>query len=565
MSPRTSRTPGIWPALWADALRDRLQFFRLLCLVLALVTLSGIVGILAVRGAPRVGALTVVAGVIIAASWIAIFRTRRPAVWMLVIEAPLFVLMANEVHHTRAVFAIMYLGLQYRAMFGSRAQAATMTVVYGLALLAVHAVVPGGMKPSILGEITVGAFGAFIMHTLSEVLSRDAERTSDLMRSEQRLRLIAENLREALVRTDVMDTITFVNARAGDLFGYAPDELIGMKAAALMLPEVAAGTADRLKRRLAGQAELYETVLVRKDGTRICAEVSAGPYREASGVISGTIAAISDISDRKDLEERLHQSMRLESVGQLAGGVAHDFNNLLTVIQVHTEMLLADLPAEDPARESILEIGQSAARAAVLTQQLLAFGQRQFLQPLHLRLGDIVAGAMPRLRRFGSQHATLQSVDDGSPDIVFADPMRIEHVLSTLVRNAAEAMPGGGQITLTTRTVDVLDDHALRAAGELPTGRFALLTVADSGIGIAPEAMGRLFQPFYTTKPFGEGTGLGLASVYGIVRQSAGYIHVESEPGKGTSFHIYLPLATPASAVLPVAKIASPAGISFQP
>jgi PAS domain S-box-containing protein len=558
MPPRTTRTPRIWPAPWAGVVRDRLQFFRLLCLVLALVALSGIVTILAFRRAPAVGALTVAAGVIIAAAWITSFRTRRPAVLWLVVEAPLFVLMANEVHNTRAVFAIMYLGLQYRAMFGSRAQATTTTVVYGIALLAVHAVVPRGMSPVILGEITVGAFGAFIMHTLSEVLSRDAERTSDLMKSEQQLRLIAENLREALVRTDVNDTITFVNSRASDLFGYEPQELIGMKASALMLPEAAAGTADRLKRRLAGQAEVYETVLVRRDGTQIHTEVSAGPYREASGVISGAIAAISDITERKDLEDRLHQSMRLESVGQLAGGVAHDFNNLLTVIQVHTEMLLADLPALDTARESVVEIGRSAARAAMLTQQLLAFGQRQFLQPRPLRLGDIVVGVMPRLRRLGGPLTTLRFVDDGSPDIVFADPMRIEHVLSTLVRNAAEAMPGGGQITLSTLTVDVLDDHALRAAGELPTGRFALLTVADTGVGIAPEAIGKLFQPFYTTKPFGEGTGLGLASVYGIVRQSAGYVHVESEPGAGATFRIYLPVAKNPSEVMSPAASASP-------
>jgi signal transduction histidine kinase len=292
--------------------------------------------------------------------------------------------------------------------------------------------------------------------------------------------------------------------------------------------------------------------MVRKDGTRFHAEVSAGPYRETSGVITGSVAAISDISERKGLEERVRQGMRLESVGQLAGGVAHDFNNLLTVIRLHTELLLAELPGGDPARESVAEIERSAARGATLTQQLLAFGRRQFLQPRRLRLGAIVADAMPTLRRFAGGRASLTWIDIESPDDVFVDPLRIGHLLSTLVTNASDAISDGGSITIETRVVDVLEEQSLHTTNGLPTGRFALLSVSDTGVGIPAEVLPRLFDPFFTTKPFGEGTGLGLASVYGIVRQSDGHISVESAPNLGTTFRIYLPVAPELSVSPPI-------------
>jgi PAS domain S-box-containing protein len=561
MTSPVSTAPGIWPDA-SDVLRDRPQYFRLLCLILALLALFGIIATPALRGATEMASQSVFAALVIAAAWVVSFHTRRPARLWLIAEGALFVLIANEVQNTRVVFAIMYLGLQYRAMFGSRGQATVTAVVYGVTLLLVHAIVAGGVggiRPVVIAELTVGAFCGFIMHTLSDVLSRDAERQNVLLESEQRLRLVAENLREALVRTDLNDEITFANSRVRDVFGYEPAELIGKKARNFLLPEVATDSEDRLRQRLSGASEVYETVVVRKDGTRMHVEVSAGPYRETSGAITGAMAAISDISERKNLEERLRQGMRLESVGQLAGGVAHDFNNVLTAIKLNTEMLLTDLQPGDPARDSATEIARSAERGAMLTQQLLAFGRKQFLQPRRLRLGDIVAGALPTLRNVAGSRATLTFHDDTSADVVFADPMRIEHVLATLVRNASEAMPAGGPIAIDTRTIDVVDDQSLLTTSELPKGRFALLSVSDTGVGIAPDAMGRLFEPFFTTKPFGEGTGLGLASVYGIVRQSEGYVNVESTPGARTTFRIYLPIAIEPSSSDRVASEKAPA------
>jgi signal transduction histidine kinase len=299
-----------------------------------------------------------------------------------------------------------------------------------------------------------------------------------------------------------------------------------------------------MRRRLNGETELYETELIRKDGKRIFAEVSAGPYRDASGRIIGTLGAVSDISERHRLEDRLHHAMRMEAIGQLAGGVAHDFNNLLTVIKCHTELLLDELRKGDPTRDGVAEIARAAQRGATLTQQLLAFSRKQFLQPRRLALAAIVTEAVPMLRREVEVDVKLVTLAD-DPDVhVFADPLQLEQVLLTLVRNADEAMPRGGRITIETRALELHDKHLHGATQEMPGGRYALLSVSDTGVGMTPEVLARVFEPFFTTKGPGEGTGLGLASMYGIVRQSGGYVDVESIPNVGTVFRIYLPLAT---------------------
>ncbi|HEU4995161.1 MAG TPA: PAS domain S-box protein [Gemmatimonadaceae bacterium] len=380
---------------------------------------------------------------------------------------------------------------------------------------------------------------------LIEAVSRDRTARSE-REWEQRFRSVADNVREALLITDATDAITFANARVRDVFGYEPQDLIGKKATELLLPEALGQFPDRMRRRLTGESETYETVLVRKDGTRIFAEVSATPYRDASGKVIGSIGAISDVSSRKRLEERLHQGMRMEAVGQLAGGVAHDFNNLLTVIKCHTELLLADMPANDPARDSVAEIEKSAMRAATLTQQLLAFGRRQFMLPRRLMLSDVVADSAPRLRTLLRESVRLVTKHDESTSEVFADPLHLEHALATLVRNANDAMPDGGRITIETRSLELSDMSMSSATHELPGGRYAQLLVSDTGIGMPQEVMARLFEPFVTTKRSGEGTGLGLASMYGIVRQSGGYVDIESAQGKGTTVRIYLPVSTTA-------------------
>ena len=291
--------------------------------------------------------------------------------------------------------------------------------------------------------------------------------------------------------------------------------------------------------------------MIRKDGSRIYAEVSAGPYRDASGQIVGTLGAISDISERKRLEDRLRQAMRMEAVGQLAGGVAHDFNNLLTVIKCHTELMLGDMRRDDPTREGVAEIERAAARGAHLTQQLLAFSRKQLLQPRRVMLGDILSSILPVLRRIVTPNIAVGLTTDGSDSEVHADPLQLEYALSTMARNSMDAMPHGGRITIDARVVELQDTPRDTHTQEMPTGRYAVINFADTGLGMDPSVMSRVFEPFFTTKGPGEGSGLGLASVYGIVRQSGGFVDVESEVNVGTTFHIYLPLASSGVQSLP--------------
>jgi PAS domain S-box-containing protein len=555
MPPSAASTRRIWPAFWSSMIRDRLEYFRLLCFLLAVVTLWGVgvtFGIVAPGTAVhRMAAAIAVAG--LTGFWEMGRRRRGIAVRWLPLEAALLLTLAFAVRREFGPFGVMYVALQFRALYGTRREATIVAFAYALILIAGYAVVPAGfavLQPIIVVQLAIGAFGAYLMHTLAEVLGRDQERQRALRESEQRFRSVIDNLREALLITDVDDRIILANPRVLDVLGYSARELLGRSASELLLPESQRDDfRDRMVRRLAGQSELYETQLVRKDGQRIHAEISAAPYRNSSGVIIGTLGAISDISERKRLELRLRQGMRMEAVGQLAGGVAHDFNNLLTVIKCHTELVLSDLPAADPNRESVVEIERSADRGAQLTQRLLAFSRKQLLQPRRVRLADVVADCAPTLRQLVAANVVFTTRHEDAAEPVFADPLQIEHVLSTLVRNAGEAMPAGGHLVVETRVLDVDELHVPAPGQDMPAGRYICVAVSDTGGGLPGAVMARIFEPFVTTKEPGEGSGLGLASVFGSVRQSGGYVSVESAPGSGTTFRLYFP-ALPADGQL---------------
>jgi len=664
-------------------LRDRLQSFRLLSLVLALFTLGGVAITTDVLAASSRNRLLTGASVLaMMTGWTLGYRGQRFTHWWLPIEAGALFVILNGVRNPVASMGVLYVAIQFRALFGSRREATFMTVSFIAVLLLGLQTNPAGSgiwRPIVLIELGAMGFCGYLMHTLSEVLKRDqallhalrqsedrfralfnnnpwpmwqlepkslmfleandaaisqygysreellamslrdlrlesdwpsleriapelaserrfthqahhrkkdggvidVEITSEifyfdgrrtrvaigvdvterkraeraLRESEQRFRSVIQNLREAVLITDHNDIIVLANARVRDVLGYDPGDLVGKNATELLLPEGQRHVfRDRLGNRLEGESELYETELVRRDGKVICTEISTSSYRDGSGEIIGTVGAISDITERKQLEERLREGMRMEVVGQLAGGVAHDFNNLLTVIKCHTELLLADLDQHDPNRESVSEIERSADRGAKLTQQLLAFSRRQFLQPRRIRLADVVTSCAPALRRLLQPNVALSMLHDDTAALVFADPLQLEHVMVALVRNANDALPNGGRIIIETRSLDVADEHTPVAGQDMPGGKYVMVSVSDTGVGMSGDVMARLFEPFFTTKGPGEGSGLGLASVYGVIRQSEGYVGVESAPAVGTTLRIYLPVVGVTSVSLPAAS-----------
>ena len=359
--------------------------------------------------------------------------------------------------------------------------------------------------------------------------------------SELRFSSVADNLREAVLITDREDWIVVANASVRNVLGYDPAEVIGKNATTLLLPAAQRNVfSDRLRRRLEGESETYQTEMIRKDGSIMYAEVSASPYRNGSGVIVGTLGAISDVSDRKRLEDRLHHALRMEAVGRLAGGVAHDFNNLLTIIKCHTDVALGEVPS-GAARDAIIEIEHAADRGARLTRQLLAFSRKQFLRPRIIDLGNAVTQSLPTLRRLVPDTVRFVFLYDGSSIHVFADAMQLDHVVLSLVENACEAMPQGGELTLSIERTRVPQTAA--DAHDVAPGDYAVVSVTDSGEGMDAATLSRLFEPFFTTKPAYETSGLGLASAYGIVRQTGGFIDVRSAIGQGTTFRIHLPIA----------------------
>jgi signal transduction histidine kinase len=265
--------------------------------------------------------------------------------------------------------------------------------------------------------------------------------------------------------------------------------------------------------------------------------------RDGAGLVKGAVHMVADVTERKRLEEQLHHSLKMEAVGRLAGGVAHDFNNLLMIINGYSQMLLSATPVGDPTRTDIEEVVKAAERAADLTKQLLAFSRRQIVQPKLLDLNSMVRDLERMLKRVIGEDIELVTRLDANLNAIVADPGHIEQVVLNMTVNARDAMPGGGKLTIETSNVH-LDEEYVRSHLTPAAGHYVMLAVVDTGVGIDADTRSHLFEPFFTTKERGKGTGLGLSTSYGIIRQNGGDIWVDSEPGHGTTFRIYLPVAS---------------------
>ena len=355
---------------------------------------------------------------------------------------------------------------------------------------------------------------------------------------------ILEAAHDGILTIDSQLTIREFNPAAEEMFGYARLEVLGKKVQMLFAPANRAEAADALMEYLnTGRGRLARRQIelsgLKVNGMEFPLELAVARVGADAGI---EIAAfVRDVTERRALEEQLRQSQKLEAIGRLASGVAHDFNNILMSIMGAADLLLVSMPGEHPARDEAAEIKQSVSRGAGLTRQLLAFSRRQASRPQLFALGDAVRGMDTLLRRLIGPEIDLNILCSSDPVRIRADVGQVEQVVLNLVINARDAMPTGGRLTVKVDEVELDEDDATLAEGK--TGRYARLSVTDTGTGMDQQTRARLFEPFFTTKEQGKGTGLGLSIVYGIVKQSNGYITVLSEPGRGSSFLIYFPVS----------------------
>jgi PAS domain S-box-containing protein len=364
-----------------------------------------------------------------------------------------------------------------------------------------------------------------------------------LRASEERFRALVENSSDALLLVDAEARVTYITPSSTRHLGWRPDQMVGRSLFDFLHADDREMIGARLAEMLQNPGRLVtaEVRFLHADGSWRIME-GGGVSHIADPSVGAVVVNARDITDRRKLEEQLRQSQKMEAVGQLAGGVAHDFNNLLTAILGYCNLMLDDIPREDPLRADLEEIQLAGERAAALTRQLLAFSRRQMLQPQIVDINTIVQQLEKLLRRLISEDVEL--VTALAPELlpVRVDPASVEQILVNLAVNARDAMPVGGRLTIETANVELDQAYAVAHVTVRP-GRYVMLAVTDTGQGMDEPTRARVFEPFFTTKEQGKGTGLGLATVYGMVKQSGGYVWVYSEPGHGSVFKVYLPPA----------------------
>ncbi len=359
-----------------------------------------------------------------------------------------------------------------------------------------------------------------------------------LRKSEEKYRYLVENINEIMFTANGGGVITFINPAAERVSGYRLAEIVGRSFRRFILPDDRAAVMENHRKTLLGRPEPIECRILTKSGETRWVRFQNRPIMRGRQIV-GVQGAMMDITEHRSLEERFLQAQKMEAVGRLAGGVAHDFNNMLMVIQGFSDIMAKSLPTDDKRQMYVGEIRKATERAASLTQQLLTFSRKQVSQSEVLSLKTIIADTEAMLKPLiGEDIQLVVSTDPLTPDVK-ADRGHLVQVLMNLAVNARDAMPRGG--TLAIRTSLMIIDETSPAQPDVQQGEYAVLTVSDSGTGIPPEVRAHLFEPFFTTKEKGKGTGLGLATVYGIVKQSGGHIWCLSKQGRGTTFSIYLP------------------------
>ena len=375
--------------------------------------------------------------------------------------------------------------------------------------------------------------------------TRRTEIPGAFQKAEKLLVALLESASQAIIGTDRAGRIVLANRRAGEMFGYTSQELVGA-GVELLLPESKRAAHGRLRDgyfqapRVRPMGAGLDLAGRRKDGTEFPVEISLSTVE--TGEETFAIAFISDISLRKTLEEQLMHAQKMEAVGRLAGGVAHDFNNMLTVIAGYNRMMLDELSTLDPLRGYAEEILKAADRAAALTNHLLSFSRRQVMKPRVIDLNAVIGQTENMLRRLIGEDIQLVMSLGADTGNIKADPNHIEQAIVNLAVNARDAMPLGGRLSIETSNTQIVEAYAKTHIGVRP-GEFVMIAVSDTGHGMDSATRQNIFEPFFTTKQRGKGTGLGLAIVYGMVKQSGGDIWVYSEPGQGTTFKIYFPRA----------------------
>jgi len=412
--------------------------------------------------------------------------------------------------------------------------------------MAVEALQRGAQDYLIKGDINAALLSRSLSYAVSRKRAELAQRRSDA-----RFRAAVEGSLDAVgilsaVRGDAGDVadfvVTDVNRNAERLLGRRRDEVVSRRLSDLWPLRSLQPFIERAAAVMRAHAPLEEEL-------RIAFPAGSGRWihHQIVPLDDGVAIAVRDTTARQEAEADLHrreeqvrQSQKMEAIGRLAGGVAHDFNNLLTVIRGHGELVLRKLTGDHPMRRNLLEIGLASERAAALTHQLLAFSRKQVLQPRILDLGEVVERMSTLLQRLIGEDVELVTRRRGDLGSVRADPAQMEQVIINLAVNARDAMPRGGQLTLELANVELDETFAHSHAGMTP-GPYVVFSVTDTGHGMDEDTKARIFEPFFTTKEAGKGTGLGLPTVYGIVKQSGGFIWVYSEPGHGTTFKIHLP------------------------